>query len=118
MARSERERGGAGRGFLVALLLLLVIGLAGTVVYLLSERNHGRYRLAVVEGSLVVERGRRLPAGFERFVPEAEPLQCAYAAIALPAGESLGEQEVFEDRGDLDAALFSLLANWARTRLD
>jgi hypothetical protein len=113
----KSERGGAGRSFVVLLVVLVILGLAGAVVYLLSDINHRRYRLAVHEGTLVVERGRMAPAGFKRFEPEVADLQAGYAPIPVPPGISVGRTEIFEDRADIDRALFSMLASWARERL-
>ncbi|MEE8409527.1 MAG: hypothetical protein V3T05_07975 [Myxococcota bacterium] len=112
------EAGSAGRAFTVVLSLLAILGLGGAVVYLLSDINHRHYRLGTVEHTLVVERGRMLPIGFKTFEPKAADLVAAYAPIAIPPGESLGRSEIFEDRADVDRALFSLLASWARERFN
>jgi hypothetical protein len=102
----------------VSLVVILILGLAGAVLYLLSDINHRRYRLAVHESTLVVERGRMAPFGFKRFEPKAADLQAGYAPIPVPPGESVGKSEIFEDRADIDRALFSMLAGWAREHLD
>lgn len=112
-----RERGGFLRSFGFVVVTLIALGLAAVVGYLLSEINHRRYRLAAHEGQLVVERGRMLPFGFEPFVPASSDLRAAYAPVALPTGETFGHSEVFEDRADVDRALFAVLAGWVRERL-
>jgi hypothetical protein len=111
------EKGGVARTFGVAMTALLVLALCGAVVYLLSDINHRRYRLAVEDRALVVERGRMLPLGYKRFEPEAPDLKGAYAPIAVPPGESLGRSEIYDDRADVDRALFSVLASWTRERM-
>jgi hypothetical protein len=109
------KRGGRFAFFLVTLLML---ALAAVVLYLASTINHGKYRLTFVDGTLVVERGRLLPIGFEAFVPEAEALRGAYAPIQVPPGETARATEVFDDRADLDRGLYMTLSGWARSRLD
>ena len=112
--RRAHERGGA---LVPVLLIVVVLGLLAAVGYLAATINHGRYRLAENNGTLVVERGRLLPVGFEFFRPEAEALRSAYAPIHLPEGAVFDASEVYGERGDLDRAIFTLLAGWARTRI-
>ncbi|MFC1611852.1 hypothetical protein ACFL6C_12890 [Myxococcota bacterium] len=114
----KSEVGGVGRSFLVAFLVLAVLGLCSAVVYLLSDLNHRRFRLAVHESTLLVERGRMFPFGFARFEPKAADLKAGYAPIPVPPGESINKSEIYEDRADIDRSLFALLASWARERLD
>jgi hypothetical protein len=111
------DRTTAGNAAVTALVALLVLALGAAVVYLLSDINSRRYRIAVENGSVVVENGRRLPWGFHRYEPATPELTAAYAPFPLPPGESLAKTEVFEDRADVDRALFSLFAGWARGRL-
>jgi hypothetical protein len=111
------ERGTAARAFTVLLVVVLFVGLAGAVVYLLSDINSRRYRVVEKSDQLVVERGRFLPFGFEPFVPTEDPLARAYAPIPLPPATSLPPSQVYEDRGEVDRLLFSLLAGWARAAL-
>lgn len=113
----KSEAGGASRVFTLVLVAIAILSLCGAVVYLLSDINHRRYRLTTIEQTLVVERGRMLPIGFKTFEPKANDLKAAYAPIAIPPGESLGRPEIFDDRADIDRALFSLLASWSRERL-
>lgn len=116
MRRVRRAEAG---GFLTGLLVTLVIlGLAGVVAYLLSDINARRYRLHVVHNELVVEKGRFFPVGFQPFVPNIQALANAYAPLPLPEGERVVSVEMYDDRADLDRALFSLLAGWARKGLD
>lgn len=121
MQRFKRsEIGGAGRVFMMIIAALMVIALLAAVGFLLSDINHRRYRLKVVETKagerMIVQRGMNLPFGFENYVPDAEVLRDAYAPITMPPGQSIGpaEHEVFDDRTDLNRAVFALLAGWAR----
>jgi hypothetical protein len=111
------ERGGIGRFFTGLLVLCLILALGAAVAYLMAERNQRQYRLRSHGGIVFVERGRLLPFGYEPFMPAAKDLQAAYAPIKVPAGEKTDEVETFEDRTELDRALFALLAGWARSRL-
>ena len=111
------DKSNAGRAVVTVLVVLLVLGLGAAIVYLLSDINSRHYRIGVENGSVVVERGRKLPWGFRRYEPATPELTAAYAAFPLPPGESLAKTEVFEDRADVDRALFSLFAGWARSRM-
>ena len=98
-------------------MLLVMIGLAGAVVYLLSDLNRRTYRLAQVGQTMVVQKGKFMPTGFENYQPDESRLREAYAPIALPSGEQVPGGQLFEDRTDLDRAMFSILAAWARQQL-
>lgn len=117
MVRSSNERGSIGGFFKGLLILCLVLALGAAVAYLMAERNQRHFRMRNAGGIVFIERGRLLPIGYEPFAPEAKDLQSAYAPIKIPAGEKVAEEENFEDRTELDRALFSLLAGWARGRL-
>jgi hypothetical protein len=117
MAASEGG-GGFGRAVTTAFTLLIVLGLAGVVVFLLSDINRRNYRLAQQGDHLIVERGRRAPIGFQVFEPETEDLKRAYAPIQIPPGEVISHFETVDDRADLDRTIFSLLSGWSRERLD
>jgi len=113
---NHREAGGIGRIFATLMAVILIIALAGAVGYLLSDINHRRYRLHAAAGRLLIERGRFLPFGFEPFVPKAATLAEAYAPVTLPAHkkDNPPAPEIFDDRADVDRALFAMLAGWAR----
>jgi hypothetical protein len=113
----RREHGGIGRFFTGLLVFCLVIALGAAVAFLLAERNQRHFRMRNQGGVLFIERGRLLPIGYEPFAPDAKDLQSAYAPIKVPTGEKIDEVEQFEDRTELDRALFALLAGWARGRL-
>lgn len=111
------EFGGIGRFFTGLLIFCLVLGLGAAVAFLMAERNQRHFRMRNQGGIVFIERGRLLPVGYEPFAPDAKDLQSAYAPIKVPQGEKVDEIEMFEDRVELDRALFSLLAGWARARL-
>jgi hypothetical protein len=114
LTRTRGERGGVAVRAAVGLVVLALLGAVG---FLGSEVNHRRYRLAVEDGQLLVERGRMLPVGFEAYLPAEEALRAAYAPIALPPGVSVDTTVVHGERGDLDRALFDVLVAWADARL-
>ncbi|MEZ4272820.1 MAG: phosphoribosyltransferase family protein [Myxococcota bacterium] len=97
---------------------LLILGLLATVIFLLSQLNHGKYRLREEAGVLLVERGRLLPMGFEAYIPTDNGLKQAYAPLDMPNGVTLGEPLVFNERGEMDQTLFSLLGGWARREME
>ena len=113
----RREYGGLLRGLMLLVGALGVMMLAASVVYLRSDINRRQYRLQSHNDSLWVERGLFLPLGFGTYDPETADLRAAYAPVPLPEGERLQHLGTFEERGDLDRALFGILSGWARGRL-
>ena len=111
------EGGGIVRVFAWFMATLGVVAMLCVVGYLLSEINARRYRLAVADDGIVVERGRYAPLGFERYQPFDEVLRQAYAPIALPPGETIDVGVVYDERSEVDRALFSRLRTWATSRL-
>ncbi len=115
----RREAGSIARTFGLVLVGLVVAALIGVVLYLLSEINRGRYRLSENEKhELVVQRGAYLPMGFTQLHPEAKDLEKCYAPVPIPEGQGVNTAEVYEDRADLDRALFGVLAGWSRALLE
>ncbi len=101
---------------LVVVLLLLALG--GAVVFLLSQLNARTYSAQVVDGNLVVMKGRLLPTGSEPYRPADPVLREAYAPIALDGsspGSLLSEQ--FTERDQLDRALFEVVSRLAKARI-
>lgn len=115
MRRSEF--GGILRQLGIMLGVLVVAALVAMVMYLLAEINNRRYRLALHEQQIIVEQGRFFPVGYVAYVPEARNLQEAYAPIVVPPGESVEVGIPFNDRTEIDRALYTRLSVWARTRL-
>lgn len=111
------ETGSIVRSFVWFLATLGVVALLGVVAYLLSDINTRRYRLALSQEGLVVERGRFLPMGFERYEPADDLLRQAYAPIEVPAGETVEVGVVFDERSEIDRALYGRLRLWASQRL-
>jgi hypothetical protein len=107
------------RRFLGRLLgSVLALGIVLTVAGLMSEINHRRYRLRGDQQLLRVERGLLLPVGFGPHHQAGSTAEAdAYAPLPLPPGETYGQSPVFDDRTELDRALFNLLYAWAEPRL-
>ena len=121
MAQPEPENN--GRAAVTALVVLLVLALGAVVVYLLSEINSRRYCVRSLGGTGGGGgcRGHGqgwLTVALAAFEPATAELAAAYAPIPIPTGESLTKTEIYEDRADIDRALFSLFAGWTRARLD
>lgn len=113
-APEPSARGAAGRTFLLAVAVLALLAL---VVYLLSERNARTYSLVLEDGQLAVKKGITAPMGRQAF-KTADPAQAqAYAPLRPPPGFRLDEERTFDDRAELDQALYDYLAKWARDDL-
>jgi len=99
-------------------LTLLVLGLGGAVVFLLSQLNARTYKVEMVDGNLVVMKGRLLPTGSEPYRPSDPALREAYAPVPLD-GTSSGYlvNEQFTERDQLDRALFEVVSGLARARI-
>lgn len=108
----------AGHAFRRLLVTLLVVALAGVVCVLLSRDNARTYSLKVEGGKLVVQKGRMLPWGSAPFRPTDPSLTEVYTPIDLD-GATVGaaETERFDDRDELDRALFRILEAAARPKL-
>jgi hypothetical protein len=99
-------------------LALIVLGLGGAVVFLLSQLNAHTYKVEAVDGNLVVMKGRLLPTSSEPYRPGDPALREAYAPIPLDgtsAGYLVNEQ--FTERDQLDRALFEVVSSLARARI-
>ena len=66
------------------LMILVMLGLSGAVLYLMSDLNRRTYKLAQVGDTMVVQKGRFMPTGFENYQPEETRLRQAYAPIQIP----------------------------------
>lgn len=119
----DRRPGGIGQraARLLSRLLtaVLVLGLVAAVAVLLSQINARTFTLEVEGRELVVRKGRLLPVGSEPFRPPEPGLAEAYAPLPLEGGANvsslLGKR--FQDRSELDQALFPVLAEQARLKL-
>jgi len=108
----------AGHAFRRLLVTLLVLFLAGIVCVLLARDNARTFSLKVEGGKLLVQKGRMLPWGSAPYRPADPSLADVYAPIDL-SGASVGAAEAdrFEDRDELDRALFRILEQAARPKL-
>ncbi len=106
--------------FLKRLILTsLVLGLAGATGFLLSQINAKTFSLENRDGKLVVLKGRMLPVGADPWQPADAALADAYAPIELEGTSPMGVVNVkYEDRDSLDRALFNVLENLARPRVN
>ena len=110
----EAGRPARSGGAKAALLTVVVLVLAGVVLWLLSERNARQWSLVYQDGTLSVKKGVLLPAGRQPFKTDDPALAQAYAPVKPPPGARLEEERTFDDRAALDQALYELLARWAR----
>jgi hypothetical protein len=108
----------AGHAFRRLLVSVLVLALAGVVCVLLARDNARTFSLKLEGGKLLVQKGRMLPWGSAPYRPADVSLADVYAPIDL-AGASVGavETDRFEDRDELDRALFRILEQAARPKL-
>jgi hypothetical protein len=112
--RWAKPSGGGGKGMLA---WVVILGLAGLVGWLFSERNAGSWHLVPDEGRLVVMRGVFFPVGRQAFETSDPALAQAYGPLVAPPGTPLPAERRFGERADLDQALFDLLAGWAREEI-
>ncbi|HEX8702010.1 MAG TPA: IF-2 protein [Myxococcaceae bacterium] len=107
-----------GRALKQLVLTLLVLGMAGAVVFLLSQLNARTFTLQVQGDQLVVMKGRMLPWGAVPYQPPDGRLAEAYAPIPLEghAVTALLTQR-FTERDELDRALFPVLEALAKPRI-
>lgn len=104
--------------FVRILVFLLVVGVLAAGVYGASWLNARRYFLVVGATEVQVHKGRMLPVGHEPFVPFDADLRRAYRALPLPGGLKLPRGEtVFDDRVQLDQALYRILVDAAEHAL-
>src|SRR5258708_20311988 len=64
-------------------VVLLIFGLGGAVVFLISQLNARTYRVEVIDNNLVITKGRLFPIGAEPYRPPDPALKEAHAAIPL-----------------------------------
>src|SRR5215471_12636622 len=107
-----------GSAFTRFLALVVILGLGGAVLLLLSRLNERTFSVQVADDRLVVMKGRPLPVGEQPYHPSDPVQRDAYSPIPLngasPGG--LAEQR-FSEREELDRALFDLLTRLASTRI-
>ncbi len=100
-------------------VVLLILGLCGAVVFLILQVNARTFRVEVVNDNLVVTKGRLFPLGAEPYRPADPSLKETYGPIPLE-GTSVGNlaDQHFNDRDDLDRAVFEVLSRLASNRIN
>lgn len=96
------------------LALLLAVGLAVAVAWLLSERNARSWWIVPEDGRVVVKKGIPFVTGKAAFQSSDPETAATYAPLVPPPGAAPPAEASFDDRADLDQALFEILARWAR----
>jgi len=119
--KQQPEPAAEGAGFRVRAMRLflgvVVLGLAAATLYLLAERNSRFYYLVQEGERLVVYRGAWLPSGKRPYLPDDAHTAAIYAPIDLPPGAGPFPERRFDERQDLDRALFAILADLAMERI-
>jgi hypothetical protein len=111
---SAPRRGGTLKA---AVAWLAILGLLALVAWLAAERNARTWHLVPSEGRLVVMRGLLLPAGRGALRTSDPALAQAYAPLVPPPGKTLPPERTFEERAELDQAIYELVAGWAREEI-
>jgi len=94
--------------------LLLAVGLAVAVAWLLAERNARQWWIVPEDGKVVVKKGVLFVTGKTAFQSADPETARTYAPIPAPQGGAAVAETAYEDRAELDQALFELLAGWAK----
>lgn len=106
------------RAFRNLVIFTLIAGCAGAALYALSIVNSKTFSLEVQSGQLVVMKGKLMPTGAEPWLPSEPSLIDAYAPIELEGNVALTvTNKKFDDRDQLDRAMFQVLEMLARPRL-
>jgi len=90
-----RSAGGGARGLLA---WVVILGLLGLVVWLVSERNARTWYLVPDEGRLLVMRGMKLPVGRQPFRTDDPVLAQVYEPIVVPPGVPAPSEQAFDER--------------------
>lgn len=108
-----------GRAFTRLVVTLLVLGLIGTVGFLLSQLNARTFTLSVSNGALTVFKGKMLPLGSQPYRPADPSLAETYAPLPIDntAIDSSVLQQRFTERDEVDRALFEIIKTLAQPRV-
>ncbi|MBM4784489.1 MAG: IF-2 protein [Archangiaceae bacterium] len=107
-----------GRAFRNLVIFAVVVAAATGGLYAASLLNSRTWSLEVQGGQLIVTRGKMLPIGTEPFQPADPLLAEAYAPLDLNGNTALAVVgQKFEDRDELDRALFSVIELLAKPRV-
>jgi hypothetical protein len=96
---------------------LAILGLLALVGWLVSERNARTWALVPADGRLVVMKGYLLPVGRGAFETSDPAAAAAYAPIVPPPGKTLPAERSFDERGQVDQAIYELVSGWAREEI-
>jgi hypothetical protein len=108
----------SGGGFLrAAVAWIAILGLLALVTWLVSERNARTWYLVPADGRLVVMKGYLLPVGRGAFETSDPATAAAYAPIVPPPGKAAPAERAFEERGQVDQAIYELVSGWARDEI-
>jgi hypothetical protein len=111
---TTQTRGGGFRG---AIAWIAILGLLALVTWLVSERNARTWYLVPADGRIVVMKGYLLPVGRGAFETSDPATAAAYAPIVPPPGKLAPPERSFEERGQVDQAIYDLVAAWARDEI-
>ncbi|MBL8920771.1 MAG: IF-2 protein [Myxococcaceae bacterium] len=107
-----------GRAFRNLVIFAVVVAAATGGLYAASLLNARTWSLEVQGGQLIVTRGKMLPTGTEPFQPADPLLAEAYAPLELNGNTALAVVGTrYEDRDELDRALFSVIELLAKPRV-
>lgn len=110
--------GRLGRAFRNLVIFAVVVAAATGGLYAASLLNSRTWSLEVQGGQLIVTRGKMLPLGTEPFQPADPLLAEAYAPLDLNGNTALAVVgQKFDDRDELDRALFSVIELLAKPRV-
>jgi len=107
-----------GRAFRNLLIFAVVVAATSGGLYAASMLNARTWGLELNAGQLTVTKGKMLPWGTEPFLPADPLLTEAYAPLDLSGNTALtiiGQR--FQDRDELDRALFSAIELLAKPRV-
>src|SRR5258707_12590787 len=81
-------------------VVLLIFGLGGAVVFLISQLNARTFRVEVIDNNLVITKGRLFPIGGEPYAPAAPHLKGTDVATPLE-GARIGSPDALRSH-DID----------------
>lgn len=97
--------------------LAIIFALSLGILVLLAERNSRFYYLGSEGDMLVVSRGAWLPWGKRPWTSDDPTIREVYGPLPLPVGEPPVPEQRFDERQELDRALFEVLAGWADAKI-
>ncbi|MEE2962103.1 MAG: hypothetical protein VYA34_15325 [Myxococcota bacterium] len=102
------------RSWSTLLISLVIAILVGLVLYLRSDINRRQFRLELVNQEFIIQKGLFLPYGFQNYLPKAASLAGVYDPLKAPKTFVYNTNELFDDRSELDRALFAIVSEWIR----